>query len=421
MVIHFGELLKTWRKQKKLSYKDLSMLSGVSGATLARWESGRTQPRMAEMDAVLNSLQVPAAQREQALALLETPRAVQRLRETAGAGPPVSGDLLRAMRLRRGWTQQETAQRAGIAQGTLARWERSLDWPSAERLHTLCYVLEAHEDELLALLRGQFVSTAPLETAPDPDEVRAQVTQAMFYSPLADLEFLGLEAQLWQVSRRHEGAQLQLSHAVGFHARYLAIHQRFEEAAHYVERTQQLASSGYRDDLGWSAAVMAASRVAASGGQPLHLKRAINILHNWVDRAPIAENRGYQAWIISEVALYMLRMGHGETALLQSKRAIRIGSSTEGVEGWWRRGDHAKILLQTGRYDEALDECSDCLSHVHPIQEGVHFRLTGVEALLALSRFAEAADWLRRIYEIIDEYPAASHHRAAADALRQRL
>lgn len=424
MEVQCGSLIKTWRKKSHLSYKDLSMRSGVSAATLSRWEAGRTQPRMAELEAVLSALQVSAMERQQALALMEAPRAIQKLRETAGAGPPVSGDLLRTMRLRRGWTQQETARRAGILQGTLARWESSQDWPSSERLHTLCYVLQAHTEELLALTQGILTAagSSPIpDTALDRDTLQRRVTQYLFYSPIADLEFLALEAQLWHLSRRHEAAQIQLSYTYGRHARYLAEHQRFEEAASFVARFQQMANSGYRDDTGWADAILAASRIAGAGGRSLHLNRAVNLLYTSAARSPIVQNKAYQAWIASEIALYLAKLGHTETALVQSRCAIQVTDGLDSIEAWYRRGDYAKVLLQLGRHQEALDECSACLVIAGGMPERIPFLFTGVRALLGGRQFTAAADWLQEIDSIIDAYPKAIHYRALADTLRQRL
>lgn len=421
MVVQYGEILKTWRTNKRLSYKDLSNRSGVSRATLARWETGRTQPRMAELEAVLAVLQISADQRQEVLALLEAPRAVQQLRATAGAGPPVSGDLLRAMRLRRGWTQQETAGRAGIPQGTLARWESSQDWPSVARLHTLCYALEAHTEELLALTQGLLVATPSRDTVLDSDEINARVTHSLFYSPVADLEFLALEAQLWHISHRHEAAQIQLSFTYCRHARYLAEHQRFEEAALYVTRVQQMASSGYRDETAWADAVVAASRIAGAGGRPIQLKRALNLLHVWAERFTMDQYRAHKAWMNSEIALYLAKMGHAESALMQSKRAIQGTEGLDSIEGWYRRGDYAKVLQQLGRYQEAVEECSGCLRMASGMPERIPFLLTGVQALLGAGQLEAAGDWLHEVDQIIDAHSEANHYRGPADILRLRF
>ena len=151
MTSSIGNFIKAWRKAKKFTGKNLAHQAGISRTTLSRWEAGQTQPRMTELEAVLLVLEVSPAQRLEALSHMEAPRAIKLLREVGGEACPVRGDLLRIMRLRRGWTQQETAKRTGIAQSTLARWERTEDWPSAERLQLLCHALYANEAELAAL------------------------------------------------------------------------------------------------------------------------------------------------------------------------------------------------------------------------------------------------------------------------------
>ena len=162
MTSSVGNLIKAWRKAKKLTGENLARQAGINRTTLSRWEAGRTQPRMTELEAVLFALEVSPMQRLEALAQMEAPRAIKLLREGTGEAYAVRGDLLRTMRLRQGWTQQETATQMGIAQGTLARWERTEDWPSVERLHLLCNVLHAKDSEWVALSCG-FVSTQILE------------------------------------------------------------------------------------------------------------------------------------------------------------------------------------------------------------------------------------------------------------------
>ena len=353
---------------------------------------------------------------------MEAPRAVKRLRDVVDISPPVSGDLLRAMRMRRGWTQQATAKRAGIAQGTLARWERTEDWPSAERLHTLCYVLQAQEAELIALTCG-FLTTAkpPPQTTLDREAARAIVSRYMFYAPLADVEFLALEALLWHLSRKEKAAYFELSYTYGCHARFLAEQRRFAEAAVYVERTHQLGRSGYRDDIGWSAAVIAESRIAGAGGRTPHPERAVKILRTWVDDPFLRERKEYRAWMHSEIAGYLLKMGEADSALLLGRQAIGIAEEVDASEPWWRRGDYARVLVQAGQYGAALEECCAYLNRGYVPLEDLPFLLTGAQALAGLERGSEAADWVRQMDGIIATHPQAAHYCVLTESLRQRL
>src|SRR5262249_35701971 len=117
-----GARLKEWRTERGLSLSGLALKAGIGKATLSRWEAGQTLPRLAELETVLEALGVSGARRQEALLYLDAPRALHRLREIE-PDVPLSGDLLRAMRLRRGRTQAEVAAQVGISQATLAKWE----------------------------------------------------------------------------------------------------------------------------------------------------------------------------------------------------------------------------------------------------------------------------------------------------------
>ncbi len=420
MSLSLGDLLRDWRKNKRLSYKELAGLAGVSEATLARWENGRTQPRLAELEAALTALQVSANQRQQALAGMQAPRAVKRLRTEADGNVPVSGDLLRAMRMRRGWTQQETAQQAGISQGTLAKWERSEDWPAVERLHTLCYLLQAQEAELIALTQGLRVETCP---SPEPDsreELEYRLGQILFASALADLEFLEMERLLWGRAQQREAALVDLNYVYGCHARFLAERGRYVEAADYVRRAGQSARDGFRDVVGWQSALLAAARIAGNSRRP-DPARGIKILLPWLDNIPSQASLGHHAWMYSEVARLMVKLDYKEQALACSRRAIRMVESASPMEWWHRRADHVRLLVEMGHYHAALEECDWCVSHRAVGAEGLPLWLTRAKTLLALRKTAEAREQLQQIDAGINAYTHLNHFRAEADALAEAL
>lgn len=79
--------------------------------------------------------------------------------------PPTGGDLLRAMRLRKGWTQQQTAAQVGVVRTAVAHWERGERLPSTEQIQALCDALEAREEELIVLTTGAFMATRAQEPA----------------------------------------------------------------------------------------------------------------------------------------------------------------------------------------------------------------------------------------------------------------
>src|SRR5262249_6558631 len=127
MAEQVGTLLWQWRTESGWSQGRLARLAGVSKAALSLWEAGKRQARPPELEATLDALGVTPAQRALALSRIDAPRALRRLRTTPlGDGlvaPPSAGDLLRALRLRGGWTQEQVALRVGVRQHTVTRWE----------------------------------------------------------------------------------------------------------------------------------------------------------------------------------------------------------------------------------------------------------------------------------------------------------
>ena len=157
-----GERLRACRRARGLTLGALALRTGLATSTLSRWESGAFQPGMAELETTLTVLDVSATERMTLLPLVKAPRTVHHLRHAAAELLPASGDLLRAMRLRKGWTQEQTARLAGVSQATLARWERTEVWPNLLHLHTLCTVLDAREPEIVVLTAGPVFSTRSL-------------------------------------------------------------------------------------------------------------------------------------------------------------------------------------------------------------------------------------------------------------------
>src|SRR5689334_15149264 len=134
MTEQVGTLLWELRTARGWSLGQLAQRAGVSKAALSRWENGERLPRVPELEATLAALGADATQRALAFARIQAPRALRQLREPSETGrlgpPPSMGDLLRAMRLRGGWTQTQIALRLGVGQNTVARWELGERQPS---------------------------------------------------------------------------------------------------------------------------------------------------------------------------------------------------------------------------------------------------------------------------------------------------
>src|SRR5437016_2875076 len=128
---NLGEFLRSLRKEEGLTLEQAARAAGIGRVTLNRWETGVHQPRLPELEALLGALRADPQRKRQALALMDAPRARKRTRaliaqigERAGIGPmPNGGDLLRAMRMRRGLSREAAAERIGVSTRTLRRWE----------------------------------------------------------------------------------------------------------------------------------------------------------------------------------------------------------------------------------------------------------------------------------------------------------
>jgi transcriptional regulator with XRE-family HTH domain len=389
-------LLRDWRQQRGLSQGGLARNAGVSTSTLSRWEAGRRQPSMPELERVLAALRVPEPQRLAALKAVQAPRALISVQEQAGDSPPVTGDLLRAMRLRRGWTQAALASRIGVRQGMLAKWERSQDWPGAERLQALCYELGAHPQELAALTSGRLW----LKGAAEIEETSAE---RIYWSPrpLRELRFLAAEAHLWELSLRRPQARSWLCTAYCFHVRALMEAERFVEVGPYVERVLSLARQGHGGDEDcWCWAVLAAAGAQARGGRPRHFRSASRLLSDGLEAVQAPSNK---AWMMSELGMSLARQGQAEAAVATSARACDLAARAQGPEDLFRWRDHARILAYLGRYGEALA----ALEKASPLADlyadtRVRHRLLEAECLRGIGERAAAEACLSAAASVVD-------------------
>ena len=81
-----GEILKAARQRRGLSLGALALKSGVSKASLSRWEAGKSVPYIRELNRVMESLELSDSERRQCGQALEVPRALELAQAGALAG-----------------------------------------------------------------------------------------------------------------------------------------------------------------------------------------------------------------------------------------------------------------------------------------------------------------------------------------------
>ncbi|MCX7993171.1 MAG: helix-turn-helix domain-containing protein [Fimbriimonadales bacterium] len=411
-----GEYLGSLRRSRTLSIRQLASSARLSPSTLSRWESGRTRPSAYELDALLDAVKATPSERRQAWELLDASRAVRRLREGAACAlavqtvpsMPLAGDLLKSLRLRTGWTLQQTATQLQIHPATLSRWERTESWPTDEQLHRLCFHLHARAEEAIALSMGRL--TLCYDQKPFPSglpaltELVRDLEQAVILvePALEDLYYLALEMHLWRLLQCNTPVLKLLISVYVRHARALVNNARLIEAQTPAYRALHLMSRAEPLDYRWlGAAHVVAKGAAESGSRPRPLQ-GVEVLRDWL---PVAArlSRPYEAWFRRDLAEYLSQTRSHTQALETSQYAMQIG---QGIgEDRHVLLSHALVLLNVGRPSEALEllESSSLTwdDNRGPMQT-VHESIIWARALHRAGLNSEAFCWVERARRTVE-------------------
>ncbi len=439
----FATFVQGLRTTRNVSLSRLAAQAGVAKSTLSRWETGQALPRLPELQAVLNALDASAAHRRQAIEMIGAPRALAVLRDAdrraadqAGmeaADAPSAGDLLRAMRLRRGLTVDEVASALDVSARSVRAWEHSDARLTAQHLHSLCRLLGATEQEISALTAG---TAGLLRLAPLPlcaslsslDAIRAYMNELAFsqgtYDPAAeslkDLAHLALLSRLTPLAVRYTSARLLLINEYATYAHWLSNQRRYPEAARFAQKALTVAGEAQFQTNPWMRAAIIAARADVYGGNqgvtPARARRGMEQLQVMLPFA-LTQAPEFAAWAMSDMAEYRAMAGETEAALDSAAQAYTVAERCKNAdEPSLRRFDQARLLLKVGRAHEALA--------LLPSQEPAHLpqrmaeRLLRAEALLTLGSRSEAHDWLNHVYAMVRDYGFDSRD---ADRLSQRF
>ncbi len=445
MTNDLGALLKEWRQARPLGMEAAARQAELTRMTLHRWETGQCWPRLPELEAYLRALGVSASQRQQALALIEAPRALVRVRqETARQNQThevpgklsatVAGGLLYALRQCRDLTLDEAARLLGVHKSTLSRWERGEAWPTSERLHQVCFLLGASPQELMALTREPFA-----EGDEDADSIEAlsgELVRVCMLAPhdpeeaLKDLLFLQLEARVWPHSSRPEYALL-LSNVRAAYASYLSGSKRYGEASRWadgaLENTRAVRGT-VKNDVWWLYAMQARARCDIFGTKRGSLKLAMDTLRDCLSQMTQPD---FAAWVMQVMAECALHGGDKQAAVRWSTAACqKVRESEQESEIAARQCNYVALLLSAGLPQQALEaipqhgikgETADEMP-LYPNQR-TQMALHGAKALYALHDKQEAHEWLTRGYRLLDtgylSPRVQTHLRDQADSLAQ--
>lgn len=407
-----GEYLRQLRRSQRCTLAELSANAGVSLNTLSRWETGAFQPRLAELEATLRALGVTSGQRERALSLVEAPRAVARLREEAAerqaelvelAGQaPTTGDLLRAMRVRRRMTIEQVARGLGVASRSVRRWEGAEAVLPAERLDELSGLLSMTAEERLALSQQRLWLWTPEWKEPlsldmaERQRERLVVQMSQGNTTLMDLRLLCLEAQLWPQAARSDAARHTLARVFTTHAQYLVTTGRVREVQAYSDRALDLLVGKFAPEPWWFLAIHATCVVLVPHLGVLRNHRRVEYLRRWLD---FTDDPVWQTGLYRDMAQYASESNHTEAALAWVRKAEAQAERLYPLSLHLTKHIHAKVLLAAGRPKEAMQVMPAPEAGVS-VQQQLYEANLRVEALLALGDLTEAQEWLNRAYAL---------------------
>ena len=376
-----------------MSIGQLATISGVSKATISRWETNKCNPRPQELAAVLRALdatRAPGLQDETVFPVL--PDFLSHL----SSCPPLSfrGDLLRAIRIRRGFTQCATSRAINVSQSMIAKWERGEDWPTQDKVHAFCFALDATEQELLTLMATNLALSAPANPYSELESIESEYTIVWSSTGVSDLRYHVLESRSSSLSTKSHAYHDLFVRILCYRARFLAENLRFEESKLYLKRIAKLRSEVINPPRIWQNAAMAELLLVTGTNQSGTAVRDVferNISH-------LAHN--FQAWMESELALCLAKLGDTDSALRLAHRAVQTASSWP-TEVPYRQLTRAKVLATANRTDEAVDLISEAKEQL-PDSPGVSINmlLTRIEVT---QRSTKYADQRMEAFSAIDE------------------
>lgn len=382
-----GDEIQRLRVARGLSLRGLAQQAGVSAAALSRWEAGKRTPSIPELEAVLTALDVPDQQRRAILSRIDAPRAVQRLRELTETSVDAyngGGELLWAMRQRKGWTQAQTAKAAGVTQAQVARWERGDAWPGTEDLLRLCGCLDAHAEETAALTRrdggearrsaGGLLFSHKLPQQGDRTQWTDYVSRLLRHPPpeaVAPLTFIGVQQRLSLLAAQHDFAAGLLPDVYAIHARYCLHRKQVRQATQWAERGlglvrqwRSVRAVGVGGRALFFGNVLALASSAGISKRPAELRRAGKLLEDWLpamrqasetrDADRTVSATAHHAWGQMVRAENLHLLGYTSEALACAQSSCDEAERLCPGEGFMRLCDFTRLLCAARQPERGL-------------------------------------------------------------------
>jgi transcriptional regulator with XRE-family HTH domain len=362
---------------------------------------------------VCDALGVTREQRVHALSLLNARRAIPAVKMMGGRGtvqPPLIGDVIRALRWRRGWSVAELARAVQVSERTVRAWERSENLPTDGILHQLCLVLNATPAEVDALTCRRVFLLSPTEPSAEISEeklrealVNAQVCLWRGETEGMDLQFLVLESQAWRLLHRHKRGGYWWGAVQITHCQWLLHQWRVKEAAQraYAVWHEVRREPAHNRGAAWLIQAIARDAMRNREGEIVKPLQGAQILHDW--RCLIHPWKEMDAWFLRSIAECLSFAQHHDEAVETSLSALHLAQQSElPVEIHLTQHATAYVLLRANRPEESLAYLS-VFPHQHPVNQ-VEDALLWHQILLALGERADSLTWLERARQLVEQH-----------------
>ncbi len=338
-----GALVRDLRVSRGLSLSEAARRAGVGKATLLAWESGAHRPRGAALTRLLDILEAGPELRLEALPD----------EAAASLGGPVHvGQVIRAMRVRRGETQVGFARRLGVAQSTAARWEGGETAFEAALVDRVCVGMEAVPEEHAALLAAS--GLGPSAIPRDPLAARFYRGAALDAPrELYEVVSLGMETELWRRSARDAAWDPLFCRVVGERANRFFCEGRLDEVEGLARRALRRATTP-ESRVGATYAVGALVALAKHRNEPP--SSVARRLEAWTDGLPDSVEKSWMVW---ERALFLASMGRDAEAVDDTERSTEmldraVPTITPQELEYHRLKNLTETLVRADRAEEAV-------------------------------------------------------------------
>ena len=428
----FGQYLRELRKRQGLTQNKLAQMAQVSPRTLTYWESDSFTPREQELKAALDALKI-SPQEEARLLGMTAGRGEKMFRENvtltqslSNMPLPGAGDLLAALRVRKGLPRRETASLLGVSESTLGRWENNRIEIPDSILPQAQTVLKASQREIKAL-RNRL--TLPLEDDGGAFSLARYERQAAEFAArrfltgvgVTDLDALALQRRFWLQAMEYPEARKPLARVTRDYAVWLVSQNRRGEVRQQAQYALNFYSKEPQTDASLAGVLNLLSWCEAFGPQRKpHL--GAKLFQSWLPRLTHPEN---QIHALADVSLYTAMSGDAELAIRYFRQACRVceglREATEAVLHYLQI-TFARLLLLEGKPQEACAALAPLVSDTEsvPADMNLNHALIITEILLSAGERSRAEMWLRSIYSRLEGLEMALYLKKA-DALAERF